>query len=30
MGNFTIVVDCLSFGNNFQLEVEVISVTVSA
>ena len=28
-GNFTIVVDCLGFCNDFQLEVEVIRVTAS-
>ena len=28
--NFTIVVDCLGFCNDFQLEVEVIRVTASA
>ena len=30
MGNFMITVDCLSFDNNFQLEVEVIWVMASA
>ena len=29
-GNFTIVVDCLGFCNDFQLEVEVIRVTARA
>ena len=29
-GNFAIVVDCLGFCNDFQLEVEVIRVMASA
>ena len=30
MGNFTIIVDCLSFDNNFQLEVKVIQLMACA
>ena len=30
MGNFTIVFDCLGFGNDFHLEFEVIRAMASA